>query len=336
MTALQILSSQPLSGKTAIAAALGQRFALDGGRVRLLRAGGGAAALADAETFAALTFASSPGRPVAADQVDANASDETVLLELDAAAPPVAHLPGLIVVRGAAGEADAALARSLGDRLVGTIATRVTTGRSDAVEGDLSSAGLRPLAVLPEDRILAAPCVDELRDALGASLLYDGENGREVVEDVLIAPVYADPAQPHFQRFQAKAVLAPFNKTDLHLAAIETQAACLIITGGNPPSPYVVDRAQGENTTVLLAEEETPATLASLSDVWLVSRFRGERKTAAAFALLEQRLDFAALAAKLAGDVKGSQATGKIHSLRTFEKYTDSVKLAGEWGRERH
>ncbi len=35
--------------------------------------------------------------------------------------------------------------------------------------------------------------------------------------------------------------------------------------------------------------------------------------------------------AKVALDVKGSQTTGKIHSLRTFEKYTSSLKLAGEW-----
>ena len=31
--------------------------------------------------------------------------------------------------------------------------------------------------------------------------------------------------------------------------------------------------------------------------------------------------------------MKGSQATGKIHSLRTFEKYTGSVTFAGERGR---
>src|SRR3989304_236065 len=67
-----------------------------------------------------------------------------------------------------------------------------------------------------------APGVAELRDALGARVLFEGDNEREVVEDVLIAPVYADPARPHFRRFESKAVLAPFNNTDLHLAAIET------------------------------------------------------------------------------------------------------------------
>ena len=62
---------------------------------------------------------------------------------------------------------------------------------------------------------------------------------------------------------------------------------------------------------------------------------KGKPMDVQANAVLKSFLDLSSRhAAKLAGDVKGSQATGKIHSLRTFEKYTDSVKLAGEWGRE--
>ena len=82
---------------------------------------------------------------------------------------------------------------------------------------------MRPLALLP--RGPQAGCAERRRDPrqLGARILYAGDNEREVVEDVLIAPVYADPARPHFRRFASKAILAPFNKTDLHLAAIETR-----------------------------------------------------------------------------------------------------------------
>jgi hypothetical protein len=287
MPALQVLSTRPLAGKTAIAATFGRLLARDGRRVRLLRTGAGSAAEADAITFATFHFANSPGRPVDASLLAAAPSDETAIIELDANAAPLPGLPALLVVRGAVDAADAELASILAGRLLGTFATRIPAGAIEAVARQITDAGLRPVALLPEDRVLAAPCVDEIRSVLGAGLLYDGENGTEVVEDVLIAPVYADPAQPHFRRFASKAVLSPFNKTDLHLAAIETQAACLVITGGGKPSPYVLDRAQGENTTVLLAEHETPKTLAALSDVWLTSRFRGERKAAAALRLLE-------------------------------------------------
>ena len=39
-------------------------------------------------------------------------------------------------------------------------------------------------------------------------------------------------------------------------------------------------------------------------------------------------------AAKQAQTLKASQATGKIHSLRTFDKYADSLKLAGSWAQQ--
>ena len=303
MATLQLLASRPLSGKTTVAVALGRGFAAAGVRVRLVRPGKGVAAIEDAATFAEYPDASgrSTGQPVPADKLPAAARGEVVIVEQDTGAEPLAGAPAIVVVRGAPTEADGALAASLGDRLLGTIATVVAPGAVDAVARALTDGGLRPLALIPEDRVLAAPGVAEIRDALGARVLFEGDNEREVVEDVLIAPVYADPARPHFRRFESKAVLAPFNKTDLHLAAIETQAACLVITGGRDPSPYVLDRAQHGTTTVLLAEKETPETLASLSEVWLTSRFRGERKAAAAYAALQGRLDFAALAKKIQG-----------------------------------
>jgi BioD-like phosphotransacetylase family protein len=295
MPVLQVISTRERAGKTAVAVALAEGLA-SSGRVRLVRAGSGDAAKADAVTFTGYIFATTTGLPVAADALSFP-DNEIVVVETDAGAP-AAGLPAIVVVRGEVTEEDKALT-SLGDRLIGTIATDVPATRIEAVARDLTNAGLRPLALLPEDRALAAPSVGEIRDALNAEVLYEGENELEVVEDVLLSPVYADPARPHFRRFSSKAILAPFNKTDFHLAAIETQAACLVITGGRTPSPYVVDRAQGEATTVLLAPHETPETVSELSDVWQMSRFRGARKAEAIRELLDGRLDIPGLLRKL-------------------------------------
>ena len=299
MPTLQIVSARPLAGKSTIAVALAQGFARDGRRVRLERAGSSPAASADAANFAQYLFASSTGQPVA--QAPAAASGEVVIVELDAGAMPAAGVSALIAVRAARTPEDEALAASLGDRLLGTIAVAVDPEAIETVARDLTNGGLRPLALLPEDLALAAPSVSEIGEVLGATVLFAAENEDEVVDDVLIGPVYADPARPHFRRYAHKAILAPFNKTDLHLVAIETEAACLVITGGKDPSPYIIDRAHHGNTTLLLSPKDTPGTVASLSSVWTTSRFRGENKAAAAFTALEGRLDFAGLLKKLEG-----------------------------------
>ncbi len=298
MAVLQIVASRERAGKTAVAVAIARGLAAHG-RVRLVRAGAGDSARADAISFASYLFVSTPGVAVDTAALSGFSADETVIVEADAGATPMTGAATLVVVRTTASDEDKALAASLGDRLIGTIATDVPATEIETVARELTNSGMRPLALLPEDLMLAAPSVGEIRAILNAKVLYEGENDLEVVEDVLLSPVYADPARPHFRRFASKAVLAPFNKTDFHLAAIETQAACLVITGGHDPSPYVVDRAQGEATTVLLAPHETPETLSEMSDVWLTSRFRGERKADAIYALLESRLDIPGLLRKL-------------------------------------
>ena len=297
MSALQIVSSQPFAGRTTVTVAVARGLAAGGAKVRLARHGKGEAADDDALTFTTFLFASAAEKPVT--RMPAAARGETLIVEIDGGEAPDAKLPALIAVRHEPADADKALAAALGDRLVGSIATCVNPSAIEDVARAMTNGGLRPLALLPEDRVLAAPCVAELGATLGARILYAGENEHEVVEDVLIGPVYADPARPHFRRFASKAILAPFNKTDLHLAAIETSAACLIVTGGHEPSPYVIDRAQGEATTILLSEQDTPGTVASLADAWSHTRFRGDRKAEAAYAHLEGRVDFASLVRKL-------------------------------------
>ncbi|HEX5367892.1 MAG TPA: DRTGG domain-containing protein [Dehalococcoidia bacterium] len=292
-----MITTKPLSGKTTIASAIAQGLAAGGAQVRIERAGSGEAAQQDAESFGAYLFASSSGVPQASPpKADAG---ETLIVELDAGAEPLADIPALIAVRGAPDDGDKALATSLGDRLVGTIAIAVDPTAIESVARDLTNGNLRPLALLPEDRVLASPCVAEITALLDARVLHAGENEHMVVEDVLIGPVYSDPARPHFHRFASKAILAPFNKTDLHLAAIESNAGCLVITGGKDPSPYVIDRARREATTILLSRYDTPGTVAALGNVWSSSRFRGEAKVEAAYAALASRLDFANLARKL-------------------------------------
>lgn len=54
-----------------------------------------------------------------------------------------------------------------------------------------------------------------------------------------------------------------------------------------------------------------------------------------AAAILRKRLDLSSRhAAKAEAGVRGSRSTGKIHGLRTFDKYVACLKQAGEWLRQ--
>ncbi|MCI0890639.1 MAG: hypothetical protein J4O04_07510, partial [Chloroflexi bacterium] len=152
------------------------------------------------------------------------------------------------------------------------------------------------LAVIPEDRLLAGPSPRELAAVLHASSLVEGENSDEAVEFVMIGPVSADPGQPYFLQHGAKAVVNRFDKMDLHLAALATEPDCLILTGGQQPSPYLLDRVEGSDpsVTVLLAPDNTVRTIQIVDELYGETRFAGRRKLRRAIDLFE-RLDLTKL-----------------------------------------
>jgi BioD-like phosphotransacetylase family protein len=176
--------------------------------------------------------------------------------------------------------------------------TRVPERRLASMHEQLRERGLTCLAALPEDRQLAGPSVREMAEALHASRLVELGDENEAVEHVMLGPISSDPGQPYFLQHGSKAVVNRFDKMDLHLAALAAEPDCLILTGGQRPSPYLIDRAQGSDLalTVLLSPESTMRTMELLDEAYGRSRFSGQRKIARAMELCRERFDLKRLA----------------------------------------
>ena len=309
MSTIIIASLQPRAGRTTVTAALGARLAAGGLSVRLarLRSADGADAPAedDAQMLATVAGCASSGRALTEQEALAEAADGGSTLLIEAAAGDPQELAqklsaGVVLVTADAADlvlADLALvASALGDALFGVIAVRQQERALEPVAARLAERGLNCLAVIPEDRLLAGPSPRELAAVLHASSLVEGENSDEAVEFVMIGPVSADPGQPYFLQHGAKAVVNRFDKMDLHLAALATEPDCLILTGGQQPSPYLLDRVEGSDpsVTVLLAPDNTVRTIQIVDELYGETRFAGRRKLRRAIDLFE-RLDLTKL-----------------------------------------
>jgi len=311
MAALIFASLDPHEGRTTVAAALGGLIASSGGAATLLRvraeSGADPAAEDDAATFARVPGCSAPSGAVSAQDAVAQArADGTVIVEalpgLDAGL--AGRLPARAVIVSARfdGERLAALAgaaNTLGDAFLGVILTRVPERSLDAARGALEGRGLACIAALPEDRLLAGPAVRELAETLHASRLHEGADEDEGLEFVMLGPISADPGQPYFLQHGAKAVVQRFDKMDLHLAALATEPDCLVLTGGQQPSPYFLDRVRGGGgaVTVLLSPEDTVRTVELLDDLYGRTRFSGRRKLDRAIELMRAHADVSFLQA---------------------------------------
>ncbi len=315
MSTLLIASLQPGEGRTTTAAALGARLAAEGRNVRLLRVrspeGADAAAEDDARTLAAVPGCASPRAAVSEQEAhteanSTNAAGDVCIIETPPGGETPSGIPHELAVRLAArvvlvsagvdelrrGDLSAA-AQTLGDTLLGVVATRQPERRLDAAEAELRERGLACLAALPEDRLLAGPNVREMAETLRASRLVEEGEEEEALEYIMLGPISADPGQPYFLQHGHKAAINRFDRMDLHLAALATEPDCLILTGGQAPSPYLLDRLAGSglDITVLISPEGTVRTVELLDDLYGRTRFTGRRKLNRAVELFRERLD---------------------------------------------
>ena len=295
MSLLAVTSASPGAGKTTVAALLAYRLLAEGRQVLLLRVKGPAEdpepASADASLLASVQGNPAVGAPVAAAEAARRAGeagkDIVTIVETpaDAAGDIVTKARGRLVVvvpglSDGALNAAQALARELGAG-TGTAAVAVAVPHDRLAEAPslLASRSLGCLGALAEDALLAGPRVSEVARALEATFLSEDGDLDEVAEHLMIGPISSDAGEPYFGRHQWKAAITRFDKTDVQLAALASPPlACLVLTGGQQPSPYLLDRVQSEEVPVLLTRHETVEAMRVLEGLYGATRLGGPRK----------------------------------------------------------
>lgn len=288
MPVIVVTSSEAGAGKTTIATAIARHFAYQGTPTRLLRLAGAGRSVEDARFFGGLAFVpGSPATTVMPADVEA-AEGECVVVE--SAISDLGALPGASVVLVARDVAPARPPDGIDPAAIVVTDVDGLRGRREQVGGDGP-----PVVEIGEDRTLAGFGVDEVQAMLNAEVLVEGETTGTTCDYLVIAPIGSDAGQPYFRRFDTKAVVVRFDKTDMHLAAMQADPVCLILTGGRRPSDYLFDAANAQGVPVLLSRTDTENTVIALEGIFDRTRFSGERKTER----IAQLLDGSSLFARL-------------------------------------
>ena len=294
MPALLLLSPEPLTGKTTVAAGLAEGLRTRGHAHSLTRLPGDEHAEADGALFANLTGSSSQqaGSPQETRIIEAPAGDPQPFIASNPAAPAVvvadASTP-LAAIVDYAGE--------IGDRLAGVILNKVPAKRTERLRREAESAGIRLLALVPEDRLLAAPTLRDVATGLSATVEhFSNGSGLRPLDRPAIATISADPGQAHFARYDASAVIVRSDKPDLQIAALNAGATCLIVTGGLPILPYVLERAEEDEIPLLRTGLDTIAAVNAIEEMFAGRPFPGGDAKVKRAASFVAEIDAAALA----------------------------------------
>ena len=298
MSSFLIVAPEPLSGKTAVAVALGQRFKDAGRTVALARLAGDGHADPDAGLYAGLAF-NDRRRPGPVEPQDAGTDADVTLIEAPAGDPrglAESLSARALVVAAYAHPLPADLPSfcgALADSCAGIVITRVPRRRLEATRAAAQDLGARLVALIPEDRALAAPSLSAIAEALDAEATFPDSTREDVIDRPIISSISTDPAQGYFARHAPNAVIVRGDKPDQQLGALNAGVPCLIVTGGLPVVSYVKDRAE-EEIPILGTPHDTVAAVQRLEALYAATPFSGRAKVERA-AQLAGELDISSL-----------------------------------------
>lgn len=149
----------------------------------------------------------------------------------------------------------------LEDRLAGVVFNAVQEATSRFVTEDvvpyLRARGISVFGSIPHDPLLSSVSVEEIVAALGGTVLSAEESIGNMVESFMVGAMGQDKALRFFRRKARKAVITGGDRSDVQLAALETDTRCVILTGNLPPSSLVLSRAEELGVPMVLVPMDT-------------------------------------------------------------------------------
>jgi BioD-like phosphotransacetylase family protein len=168
---------------------------------------------------------------------------------------------------------DVLLARdSLGDALFGVILNDVPSERISAVNDTLvpylGEQGVRVLGVLEHDALLSSVTVADMVAGLDGRVLSGADALDRPVESFMVGAMGREKALRYFRRRDHKAVVTGGDRTDVQLAALDTDTAAIVCTGGTTPALSVLTQAERIGVPVIVADMDTLTAVTRLESVF--------------------------------------------------------------------
>jgi BioD-like phosphotransacetylase family protein len=155
--------------------------------------------------------------------------------------------------------------RELGPRLLGVIFNRVSPAQEAFVRGTaaafLEARGIRVLGAIPLEPMLDSVSVGSLTVSLSATVMHPGTSPGTMIERFCVGAMDVEHALRVFRGVPRKAVITGGYRTDIQLAALETDTVCLVLTGGVGPNEIILARAREKGVAVLTVSDDTMTTV---------------------------------------------------------------------------
>lgn len=184
----------------------------------------------------------------------------------------------------------------LGDRLLGVVINDIPDEERSTLETlvkpYLEQQAIAVFGMLPSRPLLHSVSVRELSEQLQAKVLCRRDRLDLMVERLTIGAMNVNSALKYFRKGRHLAVVTGSDRSDLQLAALETSAHCLILTGQVPPQDFVLERAESLEIPILAVEFDTLTTVEIAERTFNQVRLQEPIKVQCVQELMQDYFDF--------------------------------------------
>lgn len=183
----------------------------------------------------------------------------------------------------------------LGEQLGGVLFNDVAPPVADLVKRDsipfLERHGVTVFGCVPHDAMLSSVTVAEIVEELSGTVLCGEDHVGERAESFMVGAMGQDKAMRFFRRRPRKVVVTGGDRSDVQLAALETDTRALVLTGDLPPSPHVLSRAEELGVPMVLVGFDTLSTVERLERLFGRVRLHDPAKAARIREMLTASVD---------------------------------------------
>jgi BioD-like phosphotransacetylase family protein len=165
----------------------------------------------------------------------------------------------------------------------------------NSYEGEVRESGLSVLGMIPSDPELTHASVGFVSESLFAKVVTGEANLNAVVKNIFVGAMAAGAAkrQPQFAK-PGKLVITSGDRSDMILAALESDTAGIVLTNGIAPPSSIISKATELGVPLLLAAEDTFRVAKMIDDASLLMRADERDKIERLTALVRDHVDVSA------------------------------------------
>jgi hypothetical protein len=242
----------------------------------LIRIGSDDAALNDAQTFASINNITAAAEPMSIEQfAQADISNDVI---------SIIEVPQDIDIQNISNNEDRKL--FITDEVM-----EIPAGFDMLIRNHSLKPGPNTIV---ESSILSSTDLGAILDATDARVISSSSDAdRDEIETIMIGPISHDATDSsYFNKFQNKLILTRSEKVDLVLGAMAGDTTCILLTGGNEPSPYIIDRLFGNpETTLAITNYTTNEAMEKIGSIVGVQQINSSKKITEITKLFHEAID---------------------------------------------